>query len=148
MIRLIFRNEVGICLAWAIEGSLIVSTNQSIRNYGKWFSLHQENGTKQNIFKRASRINGRLPDHHPQLLINYLLLEKVDIVRTILSLLYYMTKTSSESGIPMQSNIPVSISQIITETLPLTCNEKNDYTLLFGDDNTEYHIYIYIYFHL
>lgn len=67
-------------VCWLRTGALLVSSDRTMMIFGKWLErdhnaqvLAEAEGVNPNIFSLASRKNGRLPDHHPLLLIHYLI---------------------------------------------------------------------------
>lgn len=60
------------------------------------------------VFQKASKVNGRLQDHHPMLLIQYLLWGKYEYVKYILSFVLRYARLMADAKREMR-DIPVPL---------------------------------------
>ncbi|KAI8899669.1 RAVE protein 1 C terminal-domain-containing protein [Globomyces pollinis-pini] len=121
-----------ISCAWLSHGSLLVSTNVKSAIYSPWVEIAA--GIPSHLFEISSVQSGRLSDHDPNLLFNYMLWGKYDLVKYNLSMLHRFTKLSLETSKPF-SKIPFPLwkltsSEESTDTKPV-------YDDLFSDSNQE-----------
>ncbi|KAI8818763.1 RAVE protein 1 C terminal-domain-containing protein [Fimicolochytrium jonesii] len=134
--------ETTTAVSWLPNGSLMVATTLQVRVYDKWIQadeqaglIAQENASDtrlDHIFTVVDDKNGRLPDHHPHLLMQYLLWGKFDFVRYSLSLLYHFVKLMSETGKAI-TETPMPLWKFFAEEDPDNRRER-DYDSLFGFD--------------
>ncbi|RKO89844.1 RAVE protein 1 C terminal-domain-containing protein [Blyttiomyces helicus] len=121
--------------AWLTNGSLFIATDRKSVVYEKW--IERKSGADEsapfNLFALADDANGRLPDHHPQLLIQYLLWGKFEFVRYILSLLHKYVRLMGE-GNRTVSAVPVPLWKMFVEEKPEQ-NEGKQYDALFDMDD-------------
>ncbi|KAI8924606.1 RAVE protein 1 C terminal-domain-containing protein [Entophlyctis helioformis] len=138
-------------LAWLHHGSLLVSTASRTMMLEKWVATPDQ-GVPASIFGTASDLNGRLPDHHPQLLIHYLLWGRYDVVKYNLSLLHRYASlivgaaTSSTSSSTGTIPDPASSQIVLDAPIPLwklfgndaaqdaSTPSNHDALFAFGDD--------------
>ncbi|KAI0271408.1 WD repeat-containing protein [Gloeopeniophorella convolvens] len=68
---------------WLAYGSLLVGSGHHMCLYGP--SREPENGRiEEGLFEHVARLNGPLPDYHPQMLLQCLLWDKFELVKEIL----------------------------------------------------------------
>ncbi|KAI8586289.1 RAVE protein 1 C terminal-domain-containing protein [Geranomyces variabilis] len=133
-------------VAWLPTGSLQIATKQTVLVYDKWMDASDET-TYADIsadaqvplqtFSVVDARNGRLPDHHPQLLIQYLLWGKYDFVRYSLSLLHCFVKLMADSGRDI-TETPVPLWRIFADD-EIKGKREQQYDALFdfGGDTGE-----------
>ncbi|KAJ3055772.1 regulator of (H+)-ATPase in vacuolar membrane [Rhizophlyctis rosea] len=109
-------NESITAVAWLLNGSILVGKKQQGITYEKWLDTEDmASETEVNtVFSVADDLNGRLPDHHPQLMIQYLLWGKFDFVRYALSLLYHFVKLLQDAGREI-ADPPVPLWKIVAD---------------------------------
>ena len=87
--------------------------------------------TTSNVFAFASNINGRLPDHHPNLLKQYLIWGLHDLVKHLLFLLYRFVRLTIESEGTF-TDVPVPLLRLLQEKENSSSASKNEqYNELF-----------------
>lgn len=186
------NGPIGRCLAWMNNGLLVFATDREISCYSKWLrdagtgefqeamsvqratltiscSSVKVSGPGQTgvtreltVFQKASRVNGRLPDHHPMLLIQYLLWGelyylavsgecrgaksdrrpicrlqgKYDYVKYVLSFVLRFARLMSDSDREMR-DIPVPMWKLFGDDSQAAEAAKKEafYDQLFGSDD-------------
>ncbi|KAJ3091060.1 regulator of (H+)-ATPase in vacuolar membrane [Quaeritorhiza haematococci] len=146
-------------VSWLHNGSILVATDRCMmRVYDKWMGLQQESGSVRdsttsnislvgsttppnNIFYLAYKANGRLPDHHPQLLTQYLLWGKYDLVQYLLSTLYTFVRLMTDARRKV-TDTPVPLWKIlaneeVTKTLGSTSDKQYDSLFVSVDEEFE-----------
>ncbi|KAI9021913.1 RAVE protein 1 C terminal-domain-containing protein [Hyaloraphidium curvatum] len=141
------RGALGRCLAWMNNGLLIFATDHEITCYSKWLrdekmvSKAGETGLSREltVFQKASKVNGRLPDHHPMLLIQYMLWGKYDYVKYILGLLYRYVRLMADAKREIK-DIPIPLWKLFN-SLEIeqvdTADQEALYEQLFGSGNQD-----------
>ncbi|KAI8913148.1 RAVE protein 1 C terminal-domain-containing protein [Powellomyces hirtus] len=131
-------------VAWLPTGSLMIATKHNMLVYDKWMDTSRDiddisssasaDTTPQQTFSIVDRKNGRLPDHHPQLLIQYLLWGKYDFVRYSLSLLHCFVKMMVDAGRTI-TETPVPLWRIFADD-EVKAQREQQYDALFdfGDE--------------
>ncbi|TPX65121.1 hypothetical protein SpCBS45565_g05402 [Spizellomyces sp. 'palustris'] len=131
-------------VSWLTNGSLAVATGQKISVYEKWLeedeagpSARDDDATPRHMFSVVDETNGRMPDHHPQLLVQYLLWGKFNLARYSLSLLYHFVKRMVESG-RVISATPMPLWKIFADDEPQTQGgQQYDALFDFGEDDSQ-----------
>ncbi|KAI9006205.1 RAVE protein 1 C terminal-domain-containing protein [Gaertneriomyces semiglobifer] len=95
------RSNPAVAISWLTNGSLLVATEFYMSVYEKWLDSREPADATgpQQLFSMVAELNGRLPDHHPQLLLQYLLWGKFAFVEYSLSLLYHFIKLMVENNV-------------------------------------------------
>ncbi|KAJ3161107.1 regulator of (H+)-ATPase in vacuolar membrane [Geranomyces michiganensis] len=130
-------------IAWLPTGSLQIATKESVLIYDKWMDASDDTTFADigadlqmplQTFSVVDAKNGRLPDHHPQLLIQYLLWGKYDFVRYSLSLLHCFVKLMVDSGRNI-TETPVPLWRIFADD-EIKDQREQQYDALFDfEDN-------------
>ncbi|KAJ3174760.1 regulator of (H+)-ATPase in vacuolar membrane [Geranomyces variabilis] len=122
-------------IAWLPTGSLQIATEQTVLVYDKWMDetsysdIAADAQVPLHTFSVVDARNGRLPDHHPQLLIQYLLWGKFDFVRYSLSLLHCFVKLMVDSGRNI-TETPVPLWRIFADD-EIKGKQEQQYDALF-----------------
>lgn len=58
---------------WLTGGILLVSAGHHMLQYGQCKSSPGSGNSDMNLFERVARMNGPLPDYHPQMILQCLL---------------------------------------------------------------------------
>ena len=72
--------------SWLHHGAVVVSFEKNTKTFSKW--IQSDEDVPANVFSTSSHVNGRLQDHNPKLMIQYLLWGKRDVVQYGLAMLY------------------------------------------------------------
>ncbi|OAJ38977.1 hypothetical protein BDEG_22865 [Batrachochytrium dendrobatidis JEL423] len=106
-------------VAWLAHGSIFVSTKLYSAIYSKWIDIASDKHDLPplNMFKATSALNGRFPDHHPKLLIQYLMWGQYDNVKYILSMLHRFSKLCIDAGRPVP-DVPIPLWKLFCDTDP------------------------------
>ncbi|KAJ3225333.1 regulator of (H+)-ATPase in vacuolar membrane [Clydaea vesicula] len=111
-------DEVISSVKWLVNGNILVTSGASISVFEKWMRKFDDDGMDfsppANIFAVASKINGRLPDHHPHLLTQYLLWGQHDTAKHLLFLLYRFVKLTVDAGGTF-TDVPVPLLRLLQE---------------------------------
>ena len=138
-------------ICWLDCGSILVAAGRTVRIYEKWIENLRDGKkvealfllTKQvdvpvpkNIFNSMLRFNGRLPEYHPRLIVEYLLWGNLCLAKNTLFTLYRFVRLAVESGkeILEISDIPVPLLQILEEeddAMARPHDKKAQYDALF-----------------
>ncbi|KAH6579008.1 hypothetical protein BASA61_010537 [Batrachochytrium salamandrivorans] len=112
-------NDEILTVAWLHHGSVLVSTKAYTATYSKWIDVGTDciDAPPINIFTATSELNGRFPDHHPLLLIQYLLWGQYDNVKYILSMLLGFARLCVKAGRDIP-DIPIPLWKFF-------CDEKD-----------------------
>ncbi|KAI8800094.1 RAVE protein 1 C terminal-domain-containing protein, partial [Cladochytrium replicatum] len=100
--------------SWLQDGSLAAATDDKLLIFDRWIGKSEDGSHASNIFDVATKLNGRLPDHHPKMLINLLLWGKFETVEYILSLLTKFVKLMVENGRKIH-DVPIPIWKLLKE---------------------------------
>ncbi|KAH9996446.1 RAVE protein 1 C terminal-domain-containing protein [Russula vinacea] len=68
---------------WLAYGALLIGSGHQMCLYGLPRQLERED-SEEGLFEYVARLNGPLADYHPQMLLQCLLWDKLDVVKTIL----------------------------------------------------------------
>ncbi|KAI9461002.1 RAVE protein 1 C terminal-domain-containing protein [Lactarius psammicola] len=68
---------------WLAHGTLLIGSGHQMCLYGLSRQLEKDE-TEEGLFEYVARLNGPLPDYHPQMLLQCLLWDKLDLVKEIL----------------------------------------------------------------
>ncbi|KAI0305003.1 RAVE protein 1 C terminal-domain-containing protein [Russula brevipes] len=68
---------------WLAYGALLIGSGHQMCLYGLPRQPENENA-EEGLFEYVARLNGPLPDYHPQMLLQCLLWDKLDVVKAIL----------------------------------------------------------------
>ncbi|KAI9089649.1 RAVE protein 1 C terminal-domain-containing protein [Phlyctochytrium arcticum] len=137
-------------ISWLTNGSLAIATGQKILVHEKWLSqdkllnssiLPANSSTTQrdpsHIFSLVDQKNGRMPDHHPQLLVQHLLWGKFEFVKYSLSLLYHFVKRMVDAGRTIKAT-PMPLWRIFSEDQVIPQGAQQYEGLFdFGDELVE-----------
>ncbi|KAI8610245.1 RAVE protein 1 C terminal-domain-containing protein [Chytriomyces sp. MP71] len=120
-------------ITWLPNGSLAVALTTRIAVFSKWkdLSLDSEDATPASLHSVVARINGRLPDYHPDLLMHYLIWSKYDFIKFVLSVVYKFVKLMSENGRWIRE-IPSAMWKLYAEEDASSASGAN-YDELFAD---------------
>ncbi|KAJ3017210.1 regulator of (H+)-ATPase in vacuolar membrane [Thoreauomyces humboldtii] len=106
----------------------------SIQLLDESLAINEVDPIPQQTFSLVDTKNGRLPDHHPQLLIQYLLWGKYDFVRYSLSLLHCFVKLMVDGGATI-TETPVPLWRIFGDDEPQgQRTQQYDALFDFGDE--------------
>ncbi|KAI9445323.1 RAVE protein 1 C terminal-domain-containing protein [Lactarius indigo] len=94
---------------WLAYGTLLIGSGHQMCLYGLSRQLEKEE-TEEGLFEYVARLNGPLPDYHPQMLLQCLLWDKLDLVKEILVHLSREVEKSLElqDGTFRMNPIPIS----------------------------------------
>ncbi len=138
------KNGTGLALGWLRDGLLAYSDDKQVVTYSKWImdealvSKPGETGRSRalTILARASRLNGRVPDHHPHLLIHYMLWGRWENAKYVIALLYRYIKLLSEHNLKIKE-IPLPLWKIFGKDADESTVDKQDYGALFAREDGE-----------
>ncbi|KAJ3020012.1 UNVERIFIED_CONTAM: hypothetical protein HDU68_010402 [Siphonaria sp. JEL0065] len=91
-------------ISWLHNGFLAAALMTKVAIFSKWKDTShniistEENNIPTSLQSVVSKINGRLPDYHPNLLIHYLIWGKYDFIKFVLSLVHKYIKLMTEAA--------------------------------------------------
>lgn len=128
---------------WLAHGALLIGSGHQMCLYGLPRQLEKE-GTEEGLFECVARLNGPLPDYHPQMLLQCLLWDKLDLVKEILVHLSHGVEKRLESQDDAFRLSPIPISHYLKRNRisnPVTGTHRRQYSSLFSgleeDDEPE-----------
>ncbi|ORY37104.1 WD40 repeat-like protein [Rhizoclosmatium globosum] len=95
-------------IMWLQNGSLAAALTTKVAVFSKWKDLTIIDSTTTDppvptsLHSVVSRINGRLPDYHPNLLVHHLIWGKYDFIKYIFSLMHKFVKLMTEADRKMR----------------------------------------------
>ncbi|KAJ7042393.1 RAVE protein 1 C terminal-domain-containing protein [Mycena alexandri] len=125
---------------WLANGSLLVGAGHQMYLFGQPRPSAAEESPPESLFEHVARQNGPLEDYHPQMLLQCLLWEKVELVKDIIM---NLARDISESNAEVDWKSMPSESFLRKESaLGSSSGHKKRYTLLFNgleqkDDDEE-----------
>ncbi|KAJ3285428.1 regulator of (H+)-ATPase in vacuolar membrane, partial [Borealophlyctis nickersoniae] len=126
--------DVVITSSWLVNASLIASTDRQAPVYDKWVNIADTlESNPLSVFTLADDTNGRLPDHHPQLLLQHLISGQFELVKYSLSLLYHYIKLLTEAG-KLVGDAPVPLWKIFELGSDTETQAGQKYDALFEFD--------------
>ncbi|KAG8219687.1 RAVE protein 1 C terminal-domain-containing protein [Butyriboletus roseoflavus] len=112
---------------WLANGTLLVGVGHHMFLYGQTQS-YGPNSTTESLFVHVARINGPLPDYHPQMLLQCLLWGKISLVKRIIISLRQATRGGNTFRWQ-----PFAVEDYLEEDQsPITKRPARWYGLLFG----------------
>ncbi|KAF8273891.1 WD repeat-containing protein [Lactarius quietus] len=126
---------------WLAYGALLIGSGHQMCLYGLPRQLEKD-GAEEGLFEYVARLNGPLPDYHPQMLLQCLLWDKLDLVKEILVHLSRGVEQRLESQDDTFSLSPIPISHYISRNRisnPGTGTHRRQYSSLFNglEENDE-----------
>ncbi|KAJ8083807.1 regulator of (H+)-ATPase in vacuolar membrane [Marasmius tenuissimus] len=121
---------------WLAGGNLLVGAGHQMFLYG---SRHHE-GDEESLFEYVARQNGPLPDYHPQMLLQCLLWDKVELVKEVIVNLSRAVENLNKSR---TSWTPLTVERFLKNDREMAGSlHKKRYTALFDgpelkDDDEE-----------
>jgi WD40 repeat protein len=97
-------------IGWLPQGSILVSSSFSSHIYSP--RDHQRDGKPRHLFETVSKASGRLFDHDPGLLMQYLLWGKHDLVKYNLSILHRFVKIAQETNTQLH-HLPLPLWKLV-----------------------------------
>ncbi|KAN0100493.1 RAVE protein 1 C terminal domain containing protein [Tylopilus felleus] len=117
---------------WLADGTLLVGVGHHMLLYGQTQS-YELGSTNESLFVHVARINGPLPDYHPQMLLQCLLWGKISLVKRIIVSLELATRGKTFCWRPFPVDDYLEEDQSHT-----TKRTTRHYGLLFGStEHTE-----------
>ncbi|KAG0265351.1 regulator of (H+)-ATPase in vacuolar membrane [Mortierella polycephala] len=137
-----FINHPISAIAWLDMGTLSVGAGGTMLLYSKWFSEDymtieqgfEELSTSPTIHHALSSMHGPLVDYHPNLLIEFFMWGKFEVVRKILFNLYHYMSYTNESGDTSTGPLPIPL-EVILKTDVAAKPMKVDHNDLFMSDD-------------
>ncbi|KAJ3321653.1 regulator of (H+)-ATPase in vacuolar membrane, partial [Gonapodya sp. JEL0774] len=130
-------------ISWLYDGSIGLTTTREIVVHDKWLTdpllvRDDERSIKSlSIFNLATRVHGRLPDHHPMLLVNYLVWGRYDLTKYSLALVFRYVKLLSEAmHVTSLDHVPMPLWKFFDDVAEEEQQEdaSQKYDKLFADD--------------
>ncbi|KAH8998842.1 RAVE protein 1 C terminal-domain-containing protein [Lactarius hatsudake] len=125
---------------WLAHGTLLIGSGHQMCLYGLPRQLEKKE-TEEGLFEYVARLNGPLPDYHPQMLLQCLLWDKLDLVKEILVHLSHEVEKSLESQDGAFRMSPIPISHYLKRSRvssPVIGSHRRQYSSLFnGLDETD-----------
>ncbi|KAF9182064.1 regulator of (H+)-ATPase in vacuolar membrane [Haplosporangium sp. Z 11] len=137
-----FINHPISAIAWLDMGTLSVGAGGTMLLYSKWFSEDymtiergfEELSTSPTIHHALSSMHGPLVDYHPNLLIEFFMWGKFEVVRKILFNLYHYMSYTNESGDTSTGPLPIPL-EVILKTDVAAKSMTTDHNDLFMSDD-------------
>ncbi|KAF5385516.1 hypothetical protein D9757_005413 [Collybiopsis confluens] len=113
---------------WLSNSSLLIGAGHQMLLYGPPQSWNKGPQETESLFEYVARQNGPLPDYHPQMLLQCLLWEKIELVKDIIvNLANDLERIHSHN---VWSSVPVERFLRKQQT---SMTHKKRYTMLFGE---------------
>jgi hypothetical protein len=92
----------------------------------------------KNIFGTAAQLNGRLPDHHPTLINEYLVWGHYELAKHIFYLIHKFVKIAIDSGSGLVADIPIPFLRLAQgEQISKSGQSSEKYAGLFDEDSDD-----------
>ncbi|KAF9322115.1 regulator of (H+)-ATPase in vacuolar membrane [Podila horticola] len=130
-------------IAWLDMGTLSVGAGGTMLLYSKWLSEDyttlapgfESVASEPTIHHALSSMHGPLVDYHPNLLIEFMMWGKFEVVRKILFNLYHYMSYVNESNDTSTGPLPIPLEVILKTDVQGTKADKADHNDLFMSDN-------------
>ncbi|KAH9984643.1 WD repeat-containing protein [Russula compacta] len=124
---------------WLAYGTLLIGSGHQMCLYGLPLQPESEDA-EEGLFEYVARLNGPLADYHPQMLLQCLLWDKLDVVKVILVNLSYDVERWHElhNDIFKSSPIPIGHYFKSSNSGAVTSSHRRKYSSLFtGVDDAD-----------
>ncbi|KAF9114391.1 regulator of (H+)-ATPase in vacuolar membrane [Mortierella sp. AM989] len=137
-----FINHPISAIAWLDMGTLSVGAGGTMLLYSKWLSEDymtirpgfEELSLAPTLHHALSSMNGPLVDYHPNLLIEFFMWSKYEVVRKILFNLYHYMSYVNDTGDASNGPLPIPL-EVILKTDVSAKSMKADHNDLFMSEN-------------
>ncbi|KAJ3387748.1 regulator of (H+)-ATPase in vacuolar membrane [Entophlyctis sp. JEL0112] len=89
-------------IAWLENGALTIASGTKLVVFSKWKDVSQNSPTEtcemESLQTVVAKVNGRLPDYHPGLLIHYLIWGKYEFIKFVFSVVAKFVELTTDSG--------------------------------------------------
>ncbi|KAF9350624.1 regulator of (H+)-ATPase in vacuolar membrane, partial [Mortierella sp. NVP85] len=138
-----FINHPISSIAWLDMGTLSVGAGGTMLLYSKWFSEDymtlapgfEDMGSAPTLHHALSSIHGPLADYHPNLLTEFFLWGKFEVVRKILFSLYHYMSYVNESGDTLTGPLPIPLETILKADVAAKPMKADHGDLFMSDDD-------------
>ncbi|KAG0089757.1 regulator of (H+)-ATPase in vacuolar membrane, partial [Podila epicladia] len=138
-----FINHPISAIAWLDMGTLSVGAGGTMLLYSKWLSEDYSTlvpgfesvASEPTLHHALSSMHGPLVDYHPNLLIEFMMWGKFEVVRKILFNLYHYMSYVSESNDISTGPLPIPLEVILKTDVQGTKADKADHNDLFMSEN-------------
>ncbi|KAG0030111.1 regulator of (H+)-ATPase in vacuolar membrane [Podila clonocystis] len=138
-----FINHPISAIAWLDMGTLSVGAGGTMLLYSKWLSEDYTTlvpgfegvASEPTLHHALSSMHGPLVDYHPNLLIEFMMWGKFEVVRKILFNLYHYMSYVNESNDASTGPLPIPLEVILKTDVQGTKADKADHNDLFMSDN-------------
>ncbi|KAG0029994.1 regulator of (H+)-ATPase in vacuolar membrane [Podila clonocystis] len=138
-----FINHPISAIAWLDMGTLSVGAGGTMLLYSKWLSEDyttlvpgfESVASEPTLHHALSSMHGPLVDYHPNLLIEFMMWGKFEVVRKILFNLYHYMSYVNESNDASTGPLPIPLEVILKTDVQGTKADKVDHNDLFMSDN-------------
>ncbi|KAF9293929.1 regulator of (H+)-ATPase in vacuolar membrane [Mortierella antarctica] len=138
-----FINHPISAIAWLDMGTLSVGAGGTMLLYSKWLSEDyttlvpgfESVASEPTLHHALSSMHGPLVDYHPNLLIEFMMWGKFEVVRKILFNLYHYMSYVNESNDTSTGPLPIPLEVILKTDVQGTKADKADHNDLFMSDN-------------
>ncbi|RDB29031.1 Regulator of V-ATPase in vacuolar membrane protein 1 [Hypsizygus marmoreus] len=114
---------------WLVDGSLLLGAGHQMLLYGG----PSPSSSQESLFEYVARQNGPLDDYHPQMLLQCLLWDKVELVKQIIvNLSKDIKKGGSDTGRVGWTSLPVEKFLRIDKNIASPSLHRKRYTMLFN----------------
>ncbi|KAG0341180.1 regulator of (H+)-ATPase in vacuolar membrane [Podila humilis] len=139
-----FINHPISAIAWLDMGTLSVGAGGTMLLYSKWLSEDYTTiapgfeyvGAQPTLHHGLSSMHGPLVDYHPNLLIEFMMWGKFEVVRKILFNLYHYMSYVNESNDTSTGPLPIPLEVILkTDVQGANSNKAHHKDLFMSDDD-------------
>ncbi|KAG0254499.1 regulator of (H+)-ATPase in vacuolar membrane, partial [Actinomortierella ambigua] len=132
-------------IAWLDMGTLSVGAGGTMMLYTKWLSEenmkiapgYEEIQNMPTLHHALSTLHGPLPDYHPNLLTEFFMWGKMEVVRKILFSLYHYIRYVEQAGDTSTSPLPIPLEVILKTDEDAQPEKANISDLFANDDDTK-----------
>ncbi|TFK36859.1 RAVE protein 1 C terminal-domain-containing protein [Crucibulum laeve] len=116
---------------WLAHGSFLVGAGHQMYLFGD--SPQAKGDSSETLFEYVARQNGPLDDYHPQMLLQCLLWDKIELVKDIIVNLAHDVEHMEEDGKVQWTSVPVERFFGNEKTANMNTAQKKRYTMLFNE---------------